>query len=284
MREIPRRSIHFSVGLPASFTRDIPHLREKTSRAGIVARALAMFRVDEVVIYDDIPKRTSQQDGRLFEKLLRYQETPQYLRRALFPPDSDLQFVGILPPLRLPSHPNPEKPQVGIVREALVIDSGETSLVNAGFSVPVRVCSKLRKAERVTVRLTVIQPDLEGEVVDPNRLPIYWGFKVNRAGITLGRLVGSKQMGLTISTSREGREIREEIRMLNTSMRSACRAIVLFGSPDLGVEEILRMEGMDVERVCDYNLNTIPYQGVETVRTEEALIASLSVLNAFEET
>ena len=243
-----------------------------------------MFRVDEVVIYDDTSHRTSQREGQLFEKLLRYQETPQYLRRALFPPDSDLQFVGILPPLRLPSHPNPEKAHVGIVREALVIDSGEMSLVNAGFSVPVRVHSKLRKTERVTVRLTVIQPDLEGEVVDPNRLRIYWGFKVNRVGFTLGRLVGSKQMGLTISTSREGREIREEIRRLNASLKSASKAIMLFGSPDQGVDEILRMEGMDVGRMCDYNLNTIPRQGVETVRTEEALIASLSALNAFEDT
>ena len=242
-----------------------------------------MFRVDEVVIYNDSPTKTSQVEGRLFEKLLRYQETPQYLRRALFPPDSDLQFVGVLPPLRLPSHPNPEKPLVGIVREGLVIDSGETSLVNAGFTVPVKVRSKLRKPERVTVRVTVIQPELEGEVVDPNRLPIYWGFKVNRPGFTLGQLVGSKQMGLTISTSREGREIREEIRGLNASLRSAPKAIMLFGSPDQGVEEILRMEGMDVGKVCDYNLNTIPHQGVETVRTEEALIASLSALNAFEE-
>lgn len=283
MLEIPRRSFHLSVGLPASFTRDIPHLREKTSRVGLVARALAIFRIDEIVIYNDIRNRTSEREGQLFEKLLRYQETPQYLRRMLFPPDSDLQFVGILPPLRLPNHPNPEKPQVGAVREALVTDSGETSLVNAGFSASVKVRSKLQKSKRVTIRVASIQPDLEGEVVQANRLPIYWGFRVTRPDFTLGKLVRSGQMGLTISTSRGGREIRGEIPMLNASLRSASKAIILFGSPDQGVEEILRTEELDAEKVCDYNLNTIPHQGVETVRTEEALIATLSTLNAFEE-
>ena len=61
--------------------------------------------------------------------------------------------------------------------------------------------------------------------------------------------------------------------------RSAQRPMVLFGSPDQGVPQILRSGGFDVGEECDFNLNTIPDQGVETVRTEEALIATLSVLN-----
>jgi len=84
MLEPPRRPQRLSVALPASFTRDIPHLREKTGRVGIIARALAIFRVDEVVVYNDGKDRISKQEGRLFEKLLVYQETPQYMRRELF--------------------------------------------------------------------------------------------------------------------------------------------------------------------------------------------------------
>jgi len=40
---------------------------------------------------------------------------------------------------------------------------------------------------------------------------------------------------------------------------------------------------MNVSDAMDFNLNTIPDQGVETVRTEEALWGALAVLNVLEE-
>ncbi len=179
MLESVRRPQRVSVALPASFTRDIPHLREKTSRAGIVARALAIFRVDEAIIYADA-KGYSEKEGRLLQKLLSYQETPQYMRRALFARDPELQFAGILPPLRLPSHPSIEKPRIGMVREAVVVRAGDTSAVDAGFSSLVTVRSRLKPLDRVTVSLTRLEPSIEGNLVDPDRLPIYWGFSERR--------------------------------------------------------------------------------------------------------
>ena len=279
MLEPPRRPQRLSVALPASFTRDIPHLREKTGRVGIIARALAIFRVDEVVVYNDGKDRISKQEGRLFEKLLVYQETPQYMRRELFARDPDLQFAGTLPPLRLPSHPGIETPRIGLVREASVIETGASSVVNAGFKSPMRVASRLKLHERVTVRLTRTEPHLQGELVDASRLPIYWSFRVTNTDSTLGGLIRKERRDLTISTSRSGRTIREAMQDVSVRWRSSQRPMVLFGSPDQGVPQILRIGGFDVGEECDFNLNTIPDQGVETVRTEEALIATLSVLN-----
>ena len=40
---------------------------------------------------------------------------------------------------------------------------------------------------------------------------------------------------------------------------------------------------MNVSDSTDFNVNTIPDQGVETVRTEEALWSALAVLNVLEE-
>ncbi len=282
MLESVRRPQRVSVALPASFTRDIPHLREKTSRAGIVARALAIFRVDEAIIYADA-KAYSEKEGRLLQKLLSYQETPQYMRRALFARDPELQFAGILPPLRLPSHPSIEKPRIGMVREAVVVRAGDTSAVDAGFSSLVTVRSRLKPLDRVTVSLTRLEPRIEGKLVEPNRLPIYWGFRVTRTDSTLGRLMRGEKRDLTISTSRTGRAIREILQDLTSMWRSSQRTLILFGSPDEGVPEILNKEGIEVEKACDFNLNTIPNQGVETVRTEEALFATLSILNLIEE-
>ncbi len=282
MLESVRRPQRVSVALPASFTRDIPHLREKTSRAGIVARALAIFRVDEAIIYADA-KAYSEKEGRLLQKLLSYQETPQYMRRALFARDPELQFAGILPPLRLPSHPSIDKPRIGMVREAVAVRAGDTSAVDAGFSSLVTVRSKLKPLDRVTVSLTRLEPSIEGNLVDPDRLPIYWGFRITRTDLTLGRLIRGEKRDLTISTSRKGRAIREILQGLTSKWKSSQRTLILFGSPDEGVPEILNKEGVEVEKACDFNLNMIPNQGVETVRTEEALFATLSILNLIEE-
>lgn len=279
MLEVPRRSQRLFVALPASFTRDIQHLREKTSRVGIVARALAIFRVDEAIIYNDRADNTSEKEGRLFQKLLAFQETPQYLRRTVFAQDPELQFAGILPPLRLPSHPSTENPRNGLIREGIVTRSGSSSLVNAGFENHVLINSQLKEKDRVTIRITRTRLELEGEVVEPSRLPIYWGFKVTRKGSTLGRLIKGTQPDLTISTSRRGRRLRDVLPELTPRWKSSKRTLVLFGSPDQGIPEILKREGLEIEKVADFNINMVPNQGVETIRTEEALVASLSVMN-----
>src|SRR5260370_7035038 len=138
MREVPRGPQRLSVALPASFTKAVPHLREKTSRVGLIARSLAIFRVDEAVNYNDETGKSPESEGRLFEKLLAYQETPQYLRKALFKQDPDLQFSGILPPLRMPSHPSMAEPRIGEIREGLVIESEASSMVNPAFQPPLQ--------------------------------------------------------------------------------------------------------------------------------------------------
>ena len=283
MMEVPRRPQWLSVGLPSSFTKDVPHLREKTGRVGQIARSLAIFRVDEALIYEDEPGKSSDTEGRLMDKLLTYQETPQYLRRAIFKQDPDLQFTGILPPLRMPSHPNLGEPRIGEIREGLVVASGPKSIVNAGFTTPVEIAAKLNPQQRVTIRLVRISPSLRGELVEPTRLPIYWGFRVTRTKLTLGKLMGSRGQDLTIATSRRGKLVRDVLDELSLRWKSAQRPLVLFGSPSEGVPEILAKERADLTKMIDFNLNMIPNQAVETVRTEEAVLATLSILNLLEE-
>lgn len=277
--EVPKRPQRLMVALPSSLTRDVPHLREKTSKAGMIARALGIYRVDKVVIYDDYSGRGSNNEGRLLQKLLAFQETPQYLRRAMFAQDPDLQFAGILPPLRLPSHPNAEEPRPGIVREALVVESGEPSRVNAGFRETVKVSTRLSLKQRVTIKLSKTDPDLEGELVDARSLPIYWGFSIHRTDSKLSQMVKEEKPDLTISTSRNGRAFLEVSNELGIRWKTARRPLVVFGSPSEGIPEILAKERIRPDTLADYDLNTIPHQGVETVRTEEALLATLSCLS-----
>jgi len=239
--------------------------------------------VEEVIIYRDRATAEIDREANLIEKMLTYIETPQYLRRLLFKMDPDLQYAGTLPPLRTPNHPDKQNPSPGLVREGVVVQSGPSSMIEAGFRSLVGVKSKLPNSKRVTIRLTRDSSVLEGEIVDPSGLTIYWGFRVARGNVSLSEIVRSRKFDLTISTSRKGTDVREITLELIDKWKSSTRPLVVFGSPNDGVPEILGRSGVSVSDAMDFNINTIPDQGVETVRTEEALWGSLAVLNVLEE-
>jgi predicted SPOUT superfamily RNA methylase MTH1 len=262
-------------------TLDIPHLREKTARLGFVSRALATFRVEEAIIYPDRLGAEIDREARLIEKMLTYIETPQYLRKHLFKMDPDLQYAGTLPPLRTPNHPDKQNPSSGLLREGIVVQSGPPSMIEAGFRILVRVKSKLPTMKRITIQVRD-SPELEGEIVEPSGLTIYWGFRVARGNVSLSEIVRSRKFDLTISTSRKGMDVREITPNLTKRWKSASHPLIVFGSPNDGVPEILARSGMNISDAVDFNVNTIPDQGVETVRTEEALWSSLAVLNVLE--
>src|SRR6266516_1876595 len=189
MTQPARRPQLISVALPASLTLDIPHLREKTARLGFVSRALATFRVEEAIIYRDRPGAEIDREAKLIEKMLTYIESPQYLRKHLFKMDPALQYAGTLPPLRTPNHPDRQNPSSGLLREGIVIQSGPSSMIEAGFRNVVRVKSKLPTSDRITIRLTRISAELEGEIVEPSGLTIYWGLRVARGNVSLSEIV-----------------------------------------------------------------------------------------------
>jgi hypothetical protein len=66
---------------------------------------------------------------------------------------------------------------------------------------------------------------------------------------------------------------------LQSTWAKSNKILVAFGSPTRGLKEILEHEGLDLNDYADFIVNTIPDQGVETVRTEEAIYTSLSILN-----
>ena len=93
----------------------------KIALAGQIARALAVFCVDEVVIFDDGHVTRPNSNGYIeqFDKnsytgysnpnfflmhILSYLETPPHLRRHLFPMHPDLKLAGALPSLDMPHH------------------------------------------------------------------------------------------------------------------------------------------------------------------------------------
>ena len=282
MLEVPRRLQQVAVAIPATLTQDIPHLREKTGRLGFILRALAIFRVERVIIYLDHDDSKARLEAKLMEKILRFQETPPYLRKQIFPPDRDLAYVGILPPLRSPHHPGRTGATRGLLREAIAVSSGRVSKVDAGFSNSVIVRERLELGKRYTIRIRTPGQIPEAEIVDRAGLPIYWGPEVRRDDRPLDQIMKQGDRDLTISTSRQGTDIRKIMDLLQSAWRASRHPLVLFGSPTEGIPEILVKSGARVSET-EFNVNTVPSQGVETVRTEEALLSTLAVLNLLAE-
>jgi len=280
----PKRPWKLTVAVPSSFVADVPHLREKTSRLGFLGRALGIFRVDEAVIYADLPGGESGSQGRFIASVLNYMETPQHLRKVLVRMNPDLRFAGILPPLRTPNHPISRRPsdlKTDEIREGVVTDAqAENSLVDIGVGSLAEVPMRLDRGSRVSVRIRRIAPTIAAELIDRSRIDIYWGFRVTLKNLPLGRLIQESKPDVVIATSRLGERVGAVLEQLGRSITGASSVLLAFGSPKQGLHEILAQEGMKLSTLATFTVNFVPCQGTQTVRTEEAVYSALALLNA----
>lgn len=276
------------IAIPASVVSDTPHLREKTSKIGLIGRAAAIFRVDEIIIYSDSQSASQRQDIDLISLLLAYMETPQYLRKRLFKLEPRLQYAGILPPLRTPHHPLNRKMsglKIGEYREGTVLSKANDGvLVDIGVEKPVLTRGvPAASGSRVTVRIIKAGKHAEAEHADRDEIPLYWGYSVSAENHPLASILKRRAFGLVVATSKYGSPLAEIAEKLVEKWERANSVLVAFGAPSQGLAEIVHHEGLSLSDIADFVVNAIPMQGTETVRTEEALLASLAAIScAFE--
>jgi len=278
------RKTELAIAVPASLVLDIPHLREKTARIGMIGRAAAIFRVNEVIIFPDDPAVNQTRDMNLISTILSYMETPQYLRKYLFKVKPELRYAGILPPLRTLHHPVAKKLRelkVGEFREGVTISRvKEGVLVDIGVERAFLMENKeIKLNKRVTVRITALSPKPEAVMVNRKEVPAYWGFQVTASDVPLGQLVKQRGFDLIIATSRLGTPFANIKEAILTKWKDAYQVLVAFGAPMRGLYEIAKLENIVLDQIANFVVNVIPLQGTETVRTEEAVYAALSVLN-----
>lgn len=270
-----------TIAIPSSLTSDIPHLREKTILVGQIGRAAAVFRVEHIVIYRD--PLESRNEEILMKRLLEYMDTPQYLRKALFPLDTSLVYAGLLHPLRTPHHPTARKVQdlrIGDIRKGVVVETrGGRAWIDIGVEEPISLVSaEPIRDRRRSVRITQTKPRPEFEIIEDKKVPLYWGFDVTTARSLL-EATKSFRPGLTIATSRRGSPLATSLMQLKNKWAHTDSLLLAFGSSKNGLSEILGYEGGELGDVFDFTLNFVPDQGTQTVRTEEALVCALGVIN-----
>jgi predicted SPOUT superfamily RNA methylase MTH1 len=273
-----------SIAIPTSAVSDTPHLREKTAKIGLIGRTAAIFRVSEIIVYLDNPKTNQTADMDLVATLLAYIETPQYLRKRLFKLRPELQYAGILPPLRTPHHPLNRKMKnlrIGEIREGATLSrTKQGTLIDIGVEQPALIPNEQLPIEkRFTVKITKLEKQVEVELTNRNEAPTYWGYTVAVDRHPLAKLVTNRGFDLTIATSKRGVPFSNVVEEMAEKWKKANTILIAFGAPTQGLYEIVKNEGFNLDNVVDFVINTVPMQGTETIRTEEALIVSLAVLN-----
>lgn len=276
------------VAIPASITSDTPHLREKTFKVGLIGRALAIFRVNEVIIYPDMLGIGQERDMNLVSTILSYMETPQYLRKRMFGIKPELRYVGILPPLRTPHHPTQSKMEnlkVGEFRDGIVVSRDrQGSLVDIGVEEPIRVLgARIPEGTRITVKITEVSDKPRATLVNPDEISMYWGYRIKVSKSPLGKMIRENPFDMVIATSRRGDHFMKVKDAILGRWRESRRILIAFGSPTQGLHEIIEQEGMKLNDLADFIVNIVPRQATETVRTEEALYATLAILNVLTE-
>ncbi len=266
------RDIKFHVAIPLSVISNEPGLLKKTIKLGIIARFLSIFRVDTLCIYLDPYGDIRDKD--VVKTILDYLLTPPYLRKKIHPLTPLLRYAGMLPPLQIPSHGYSEDSSI---REGLIVDCrGDLAYVDVGLEDTIKVrVDRCRKGERLLVKA---ESKSEGSPVD--RSEVYSGFSL-RFFNSLKLLLSSYSNALRIATSKYGAPIASVINNIVENARSQGELLIVFGGPKQGIYELCEFEGIKPDSSFHYIVNTIPLQGVHTIRTEEAIAATLAILNMY---
>ena len=167
--QLEGRAYTISLALPGSILDNAQSAELRTYLAGQIARALSIFGIDEVVVFDDEHDTISLKEGANADeeagcdkkgqgclqmaRILQYLECPQYLRKHFFPLHRDLQYAGVLNPTDMPHHLRANEDSE--FREGIVLEATERSgsLVNIGLKKHCAVNKVLQAGLRVTVRL-----------------------------------------------------------------------------------------------------------------------------------
>lgn len=265
-----------SIFIPNSFLSESKDLKIRTYKVGILGRALAIFQADNVIIYNDdnAKNEDGEMDGEFIAEILNYMNTPQYLRKKVFPIRSELKHVGILPPLRTPHHPINSQPDVGDYRQGFTVKRNKKgTYVDIGMD-KLAFCKEQLSVKRIfDFKITKIAK--KEVIVTPDKPDdIYWGYNVISSTKSLKNSLKLIKPDLVVETTRYGDYINSIFDELKSKLDESKSIAILFGGPYSSIQEDVSNPNWDL-----FKLNTIPGQGTETVRSEEAVVATLSLFN-----
>ncbi len=265
--------------IPSTFTSNLKNRLIRTYVIGELARILGIGRVTHVFVYHDKdPYFDSNALGRYITKVLKYAVTPPWLKKKVFPLSQDNKYLGVIPPLQISSHISDDGPIIW----------GYTSNVSDN-NVVVRyrhnrkwfnkqISKEQLLANNYSLKTNqLVLLDLERDTLvstmDLSR-DRYVGFHVSYLNLDLHKSVKRIRdlfPGPIVGTSRRGKYLEDA----NLTPTSKENITLVFGGPNRGLYDIVGFRLRDF----DYMINIMSHQETKTLRTEEAVMLTLSKLN-----
>lgn len=220
------------------------NLIEKTLKASLLFRFFIEFRVTKVYVICN----SSDKEYEVIKELSDYALTPPYLKKYIHI-SPNLRKVGLLPPMNLPFHVVHKIPVEGEIRIGKNNDFGLSQKIRARYK-----------------SIMIIDSVNNSFIQYPS---IYYnGFEIHK--VKIEDILNKDNL---IIGSRNGKDpLRYKDEIISTYEEKGLT--VLIGPP----------EGMLIKKLGESFLkksyNFVMKQGVSDVRAEEAIISSLSLLNA----
>ncbi len=271
----------FEIALPSSVVSIEHGLLLRTLKIYQIIRYASIFGTKKIIIYYDsfIPRTIDKKIKSLIKKIHNYLIIPPYLRKKLMPLDKDLKFVGALPPLRLNIYDVSMKPRPNEIRVCLIRRRNDKFTADCGLKKEVLIIDNESNIREGLGLVRIIDTyRLIGKYIDKYDPNVYLGPSIDFER-SLKNIIERKQGTSTciIATSKYG--VIPKAEDIRRALFNKSRLLVLFGSPYGGLYEIAENEGWELEDRIKYIWNTVPGQHVKTIRTEEALIITLGLIN-----
>ena len=266
--------MNLSIAIPDSSLLDESTILNKTKKISTMARTCAIFKVNQIFIYQD--GKQNKNDSALLSTSLKYLETPQYFRKEIFPKTQLLKYAGVLQPLNISSHlttSNQKMIKIGDIRDALIINYKGKKFLDIGINKYIQYFGKMKSGTRIAIQIKTTQPKLTIKEISKEDIKDYWGYNVKERSNLLSILSAWK--GKIILTSKKGKNftMTEAKKMFESNEP----ILIVFGTTNKGVYDIL---GTDIKKIQNGKIfNFFPKQGTQTVRLEEAILGTLSVIN-----
>jgi predicted SPOUT superfamily RNA methylase MTH1 len=270
-------TVVMEVAIPDSSLVDEQTKRDKSIKISQISRACCIFRVGKIYIYRDKTSVSTQKDRKLLKAMLTYLDTPQYLRRKLFPIMDELEYAGILHPVKAPHHKS-KKADIGDIRVAVLIEKKGRLYADIGLNSLSIFKGSGYAGKKINAKIISIYPELVTREADKREIKEYWGYNVVETSLL--NLLESNDNTEIIITSRDGKLFRNYENNLSERIKTIKTLLLIFGSPRNGVPEILKAEGRMINQYPS-KINMFPFQGTETVRLEEAILGTLAIMNHY---
>jgi predicted SPOUT superfamily RNA methylase MTH1 len=278
--------LKFDLAIPDSFLYGITSEIDRTYKVFQLARTLSIFRVDNVYLYHDKIINPTNNEIKFLTTLLEYLDTPQYLRKKIYPMVDFLRYVGKLHPIRSPHHKDRvslNKVKEGEIRIGVLEKKDNLYFVDVGLNSLIKYQGNYNEVgKKINVKLSkrnnhLIAMDIKRQSIKE----LYWGYNVLHFN-SISEIFKKYQKNEIILTSRYSKYFKTDSFSLNNLKNNFIKngnnsLLIVFGSPKYGLKEIFVSEKLYISNYLSFNF--FPLQGTQTIRLEESIFGVLSILN-----